>query len=51
MTNEDKVVLIAKVFGLDSKSTQSGWYIISLKLTDYTDSIISNIFTKKEHKK
>ncbi len=48
MTNEDKVVLVAKVFGLDSKSTQSGWYIISLKLTDYTDSIISNIFTKKE---
>ncbi len=48
MSNEDKVVLIAKVFGLDSRSTQSGWYIITLKLTDYTDSIMANIFTKKE---
>ena len=45
---EDKVVLIAKVFGVDSKSTQSGWFIITLKLTDYTDSIIANIFTKKQ---
>ena len=45
---EDKVVLIAKVFGIDSKSTQSGWFIITLKITDYTDSIIANIFTKKQ---
>ena len=45
---EDRVVLIAKVFGVDSKSTQSGWFIITLKLTDYTDSIIANIFTKKQ---
>ena len=48
ITNEDKVVLIAKIFGLESKSTQSGWFIITLKLTDYTDSIMANIFTKKE---
>lgn len=48
ITNEDKVVLIAKVFGLESKSTQSGWFIITLKITDYTDSIIANIFTKKQ---
>ena len=48
ITNEDRVVLIAKVFGIDSKSTQSGWYIITLKLTDYTDSIMANIFTKKQ---
>ena len=43
-----KANLIAKVFGVDSKSTQSGWFIITLKLTDYTDSIIANIFTKKQ---
>lgn len=48
ITNEDNVVIITKIFGLDSRSTQSGWYIITLKLTDYTDSIIANIFTKKE---
>ena len=48
ITNEDRVVLIAKVFGIDSKSTQSGWFIITLKLTDYTDSIMANIFTKKQ---
>ncbi|UKI58325.1 MAG: hypothetical protein L6V81_02590 [Clostridium sp.] len=45
---EDKVVLIAKVFGVDSKSTQSGWFIITLKLTDYTDSIMANIFLLKK---
>ncbi len=48
ITNEDKVVLVAKVFGLESKSTQSGWFIITLKLTDNTDSMMANIFTKKE---
>lgn len=48
ITNEDRVILIAQVFGIDSKSTQSGWFIITLKLTDYTDSIMSNIFTKKQ---
>jgi DNA polymerase-3 subunit alpha (Gram-positive type) len=48
ITNENDVVLIAFVFGIDSKSTQSGWHIINLKISDYTDSIIANIFTKKE---
>ena len=48
ITNEDRVILIAQVFGIDSKSTQSGWFIITLKLTDYTDSIMANIFTKKQ---
>ena len=48
ITNEDRVILIAQVFGIDSKSTQSGWFIITLKITDYTDSIIANIFTKKQ---
>ena len=48
ITNEDRVVLVAKVFGLDSRSTQSGWFIITLKLTDYTDSIMANIFTRKQ---
>ena len=47
ITNEDRVVLIAKVFGIDSKSTQSGWFIITLKLTDYTDSIMANILDRK----
>ena len=48
ITNEDRVILVAKVFGLDSRSTQSGWFIITLKLTDYTDSIMANIFTRKQ---
>ena len=48
ISNENNVVICAEVFGLSSKSTQSGWFIITLKITDYTDSIISNIFTKDE---
>ena len=48
ISNENNVVLVAKVFGLDARNTPSGWYIINLKLTDYTDSIMANIFTKKE---
>jgi len=48
VNNENNVVIIGHVFGVDSKSTQSGWYIITIKITDYTDSIISNIFTKDE---
>ncbi len=48
IANEDNVVLIAQIFGIDGRSTQSGWYIVTLKLTDLTDSIIGNIFTKKE---
>ena len=48
ISNLNNVVLIAKVFGLDARNTPSGWYIINLKLTDYTDSIMANIFTKKE---
>ena len=48
ITSEDNVVLVAQAFGVEGRSTQSGWFIITLKLTDYTDSIISNIFTKNE---
>ncbi len=48
ITNENNVILIANVFGIDSKSTQSGWYIITLKITDNTDSIFANIFTKEK---
>ena len=48
ITNEDNVVLIANVFGIDGISTSKGWYIITLKITDYTDSIISKIFTRKK---
>ena len=46
INNEDNVVIIGQVFGLDSRSTPSGWHIITLKITDFTDSIVSNIFTK-----
>ncbi len=46
ITNENNVIIIGEVFGVESKTTQSGWNIITLKITDYTDSIISNIFTK-----
>ena len=48
IAQEDNVVLVAQVFGIDARKTQSGWFIITLKLTDLTDSIVSNIFTKKE---
>ena len=48
INNENNVVIIGEVFGVDSRSTQSGWYIITVKITDNTDSIISNIFTKDE---
>ena len=48
INNENNVVIIGEVFGIDSRSTQSGWYIITAKITDNTDSIISNIFTKDE---
>ncbi len=49
IANEDNVILIANVFGMYSKSTQSGWYIVTLKITDLEDSIVSNIFTKSEN--
>ena len=48
ITNENNVIIIGEVFGVDARTTQSGWYIITIKITDYTDSIISNIFTKDE---
>lgn len=48
ITNENNVIIIGEVFGVESRTTQSGWNIITIKITDYTDSIISNIFTKDE---
>ena len=48
ITNENNVIIIGEVFGVEGRTTQSGWNIITLKITDYTDSIISNIFTKEE---
>jgi len=48
ITQEDNVVLVAQIFGVEGRSTQSGWFIVTLKLTDLTDSIVANIFTKKE---
>ena len=49
ITMENSVVLTSFVFGLDSKVTQSGWFIITLKISDYTDSILANIFTRNEN--
>jgi len=46
ITNENNVIIIGEVFGIDARTTQSGWNILTLKITDYTDSIMSNIFTK-----
>ena len=46
ITNENNVVIIGEVFGVDARTTQSGWNILTIKITDYSDSIISNIFTK-----
>ena len=48
ITQEDNVVLVAQIFGVEGRKTQSGWFIITLKLTDLTDSIVANIFSKKE---
>ena len=48
ISNEDNVVLVANIFGIEGISTPKGWFIITLKLTDYTDSIISKIFTRKK---
>ena len=46
IANQNNVIVIGEIFGLDSRYTQSGWYIITIKITDYTDSIMANIFTK-----
>ncbi len=48
ISNEDDVILIANIFGMEGISTPKGWYIITLKLTDFTDSIVSKIFTRKK---
>ena len=46
ISNENNIIIIGEVFGVDARTTQSGWNILTLKITDYTDSIMSNIFTK-----
>ena len=46
IANENNVIIIGKVFGIESKSTQSGWHILNLKITDHSDSMLANIFTK-----
>ncbi len=48
ITTEDNVIITAFVFGITSKVTQSGWYIVTLKLSDYTDSMVSNLFTRNK---
>ena len=47
ITNENNIIVVAEIFGVESKTTQSGWNIITLKITDYTDSMIANVFTKE----
>ena len=42
ITNENNVIIIGKVFGVEARTTQSGWNILTIKITDFTDSIISN---------
>ena len=46
VTNENNVIIIGQVFGMDARTTPSGWNIVTIKITDFTDSIMSNIFTK-----
>ena len=46
ITNENNVIIIGEVFGVEARTTQSGWNILTIKITDYTDSIMANIFTK-----
>lgn len=53
ITNERNVVLHAYVFGIEGKdivSRKDGrrWFIITLKISDETDSIMSTIFTGDE---
>ncbi len=53
ITNERNVILTCEVFGIEGKdivSRKDGrrWFIITLKLTDYTDSIMATIFTGDE---
>ena len=46
ITNENNVIIIGEVFGVDARTTPSGWNILTIKITDYSDSIMSNLFTK-----
>ena len=48
VTDQRNVVILTEVFGVDSNTTQSGWFIITIKMTDYTDSMIGKMFTKDE---
>ena len=54
ISDRNKVILIAKVFGIEGKDITSRkdgrkWYIITLKITDNTDSILATIFTGDEN--
>ena len=48
ISNEDNVILVSSIFGIEGISTPKGWFIITLKLTDLTDSIVAKIFTRKK---
>ena len=46
---EDSLVVEAKIFGVDYfESSKSNFKIITLKLTDYTDSIYSKVFVRDD---
>ncbi|WP_423245843.1 PolC-type DNA polymerase III [Macrococcus psychrotolerans] len=44
---EYKVALEGVVFDIDIKALKSGRHIVQLKITDYTDSLIVKMFTRK----
>ena len=48
ITEEKNVIVVAFVFGVEAKSYPSGWNIMSLKISDYTNSITAKIFTKSK---
>ena len=49
LVEENNVTIFAKIFGLEIREV-TRFYLFSLKLTDYDDSIYANIFIKKEDK-
>ena len=50
ITAMDNVIITGFVFGIEGKTTPSGWNIITLKISDYSDSIVANMFYRKEAK-
>ncbi|MEG2457481.1 MAG: PolC-type DNA polymerase III [Bacilli bacterium] len=44
---DNDITVEAFIFGLEFKDTNSGYTIITLKISDYTDSLIAKVFTKE----